>query len=239
MGVITYNGVASSTVGIVVEEPPVYVAPEKDYEAIHVPGRNGDILLDKKTYKNVSRKYKIAFGSDTVRFGRMAPAVSEWLHSTDGYARLSDDYEIDYYRMASYVDEVEIENLLDHAGRAEIEFDCKPQRFLVSGDSPLAFMTDSFTITNPTKFPSLPLLEIFASNVASVYINGEYVLGVQNASVEHIVVDCELQDAYLGQINMNQYIRVPKNFPTLAPGVNNVSVTGIDKIVITPRWWTL
>ena len=41
MGVITFNGITSSSVGVEVETFPNYVAPQKDYEVIHIPGRNG------------------------------------------------------------------------------------------------------------------------------------------------------------------------------------------------------
>ena len=62
MGVITFNGIASDKLDIQVEHPPGYETPKKDYEIVHVPGRNGDVYIDKGSYQNVSRTYDIAMG---------------------------------------------------------------------------------------------------------------------------------------------------------------------------------
>ena len=59
MGVIIYNGISSEEFAIQVEHPPGYETPEKDYEVTHIPGRNGDIYVDKGSYKNASRSYDI------------------------------------------------------------------------------------------------------------------------------------------------------------------------------------
>ena len=48
MGVIVFNGISSKDVGIEVETFPEYTIPEREYEAIHVPGRNGDVIIDNK-----------------------------------------------------------------------------------------------------------------------------------------------------------------------------------------------
>lgn len=72
MGVITFNSRLSSTFGIQVEQRPNYELPEKDYEIIHVPGKSGDILIDKGSYKNVDRIYNIAIGSKSREFYSMA-----------------------------------------------------------------------------------------------------------------------------------------------------------------------
>ncbi|MEY8515320.1 hypothetical protein AALC25_00060 [Lachnospiraceae bacterium 29-84] len=134
MGIIVFNGKSSKDYGIQVEHPPGYQTPARDYEMIHVPGRNGDILIDNGSFQNVDREYQIAVGSKGEDFTGMANKISEWLHSASGYARLEDSYEPEYYRMASCADGITVENLLRHAGRATLTFNCKPQRFLKSGE---------------------------------------------------------------------------------------------------------
>ena len=69
---------------------PGYETPEKDYEVTHIPGRNGDIYVDKGSYKNVSRSYDIAIGAENKDFTIMANFISEWLNSASGYAKLED-----------------------------------------------------------------------------------------------------------------------------------------------------
>ena len=46
MGIIIFNGVSSMDLHTLVQHPPEYAFPEKDCEATHVPGRNGDIIVD-------------------------------------------------------------------------------------------------------------------------------------------------------------------------------------------------
>lgn len=134
MGVIIFNGLSSKDYHIQVEHPPGYDIPEREFEAIHVPGRNGDILIGKNTYQNVTRSYEISFGSVKEKFPEMARRVSEWLHSTTTYARLEDSYEPEYFRLAVCSSGLSIENILFHGGRTTIEFNCKPQRFLKIGE---------------------------------------------------------------------------------------------------------
>ena len=154
MGVVLFNGVSSADYGIQVEHPPEYQTPARDYEVIHIPGRNGDLVIDSGSYQNVSRSYQIAIGDLEKDFTSMANAIAEWLNSASGYARLEDSYEPEYYRMAMFQDEITVENILQHAGRTTINFNCKPQRFLKSGETSLLISAPT-TLYNPTGFHSL------------------------------------------------------------------------------------
>ncbi len=134
MGIVIFDGRSSKNYGIQVEHPPGYQTPARDYEMVHIPGRNGDLLIDNGSYQNVSREYEIAVGSEDGDFTEMANRIAEWLYSTSGYARLEDSYEPGYYRMAACQEGITVENLEQHAGRAKVVFNCKPQRFLKSGE---------------------------------------------------------------------------------------------------------
>lgn len=140
MGVITYNGVSSDELGLVVEHYPNFKSPNRDIEYVHIPGRNGDLLYDHGSYQNVRREYEIAFVSDFKKPNReewykRVRLISQWLRSADGYAKLTDDYEPGYYSLASYEDGLDIENILMQAGRVKISFNCKPQRYLDDGNN--------------------------------------------------------------------------------------------------------
>ena len=160
MGVITFNNVSSSSFGLEVETFPTYDIPEKEYDVVHVPGRNGDLLIDNNTFSNVSRKYKVSVATQTMPFYQKLNGISEWLHSASGYSRLEDTYEPDFYRMACYREGINVENLLNEAGRATITFDCKPQKFLKSGEAAVEF-TQMGVITNPTAFASSPIIKVY------------------------------------------------------------------------------
>ena len=239
MGIIIFNGQSSEDYNVMVEHKPDYEHPEKDYDVIHVPGRNGDIIVDKGSWKNITRSYDIAFHSVHDKdFVYTASGVSQWLHAPSGYARLEDSYEPEYYRMAVYKESGSFTNILAEAGRATISFDCKPQRFLKSGEFVHKFIKET-CLKNPTAYDSLPKIIIYGSGSGVLTVNGS----VTNISSigNGMVIDSELQDAYHGTSNWNKYITLNNHkFPRLKPGENLISFSGgITSVEVIPRWWTL
>ena len=234
MGVIIFNNKSSADCRIQVAHPPGYAYPERDYTITHIPGRNGDIIQDNGCYKNVERTYEVSFDAPNEDFATYANAVSAWLHSTTGYARLEDSYEPNYYRMATYQESNIFENLYNKAGTATIVFECKPQRFLKTGDNTIAIQ-NSLTIMNPTGFEAYPLFKVTGTS-GVLTVNGN---SITFSSIDNFVMlDCELQDAYKENINKNSTIS--GTFPVLKPGSNTIRWTGgISSVTMKPRWWTI
>lgn len=239
MGVIIFNGLSSQDYHIQVEHPPGYDIPERDYESVHVPGRNGDIIMSKGSYKNVIRQYDISFGSMVKKFPEMARKVSEWLHSASNYARLEDSYEPDFYRLAFYTSSLEMENVLFHGGRATIEFNCKPQRFFKMGDKILKFTSQSGNVLmNPSTFTALPIITVYGSGQGVINING-YVVGISNID-GYITINCDIQDCYKGLTNKNNVVTLDQDFPKLDQKENKLSFSGgVTSVEVIPKWWVL
>ena len=234
MGVIIFNNKSSADCRIQVAHPPGYAYPERDYTITHIPGRNGDIIQDNGCYKNVERTYEVSFDAPNEDFATYANAVSAWLHSTTGYARLEDSYEPNYYRMATYQESNIFENLYNQAGTATIVFECKPQRFLKTGDNTITIQ-NGLTIMNPTGFEAYPLFKVTGTS-GVLTVNGN---SITFSSIDDFVMlDCELQDAYKETTNKNS--TVSGTFPVLKPGSNTISWTGdISSVTMKPRWWTI
>lgn len=234
MGVIIFNNKSSADCRIQVAHPPGYAYPERDYTITHIPGRNGDIIQDNGCYKNVERTYEVSFDVPNEDFATYANAVSAWLHSTTGYARLEDSYEPNYYRIATYQESNIFENLYNQAGTATIVFECKPQRFLKTGDNAITIQ-NSLTIMNPTGFEAYPLFKVTGTS-GVLTVNGN---SITFSSIDDFVMlDCELQDAYKENINKNSTIS--GTFPVLKTGSNTISWTGnISSVTMKPRWWTI
>lgn len=234
MGVIIFNNKSSADCRIQVAHPPGYAYPERDYTITHIPGRNGDIIQDNGCYKNVERTYEVSFDAPNEDFATYANAVSAWLHSTTGYARLEDSYEPNYYRMAVYQESNIFENLYNQAGTATIVFECKPQRFLKTGDN-IITIQNSLTIMNPTGFEAYPLFKVTGTS-GVLTVNGN---SITFSSIDgFVMLDCELQDAYKENINKNSTIS--GTFPVLKTGSNTISWTGdISSVTMKPRWWTI
>lgn len=239
MGLILFNGVPSQDYGIQVEHLPGYVTPERDYEIVHVPGRNGDVVVDKGSFKNVTRKYEVSLGSDDGTFVKLANDLSNWLYGVSGYSRLEDSYEPDFYRKAIYVDSTEITNIYGKAARAVITFECKPQRFLKSGEIKQKIINGS-VLNNPTKYDAKPLIYISGSGTVKLSI-GDYEITISKSGQWTMTIDCDLEDAYNGTTNMNPYLKLNNGvFPKIKMGENRVSYVGtVTSLEIAPNWWTL
>ena len=236
MGIVVFNGISSQDLHIQVQTEPSYDFPEKDYEVTHVPGRNGDIVIDQGSWQNVSRKYNLAMDAGKISYTEVASKLVQWLHSASGYARLEDSYEPDFYRMAMYKDSGSISNIFNKAGQIEVEFTCKPQRYFKSGEAADIFVASS-EYRNPTDFPAKPLIKIHGSGSGVVGI-GTYTVTI-NDIIDGMIVDSEQQDTYKDQINCNSKVSITE-YPKLVSGNNSISISGgVTSIEIIPRWWTL
>lgn len=234
---MSFNNISSRTMGLEVETFPDYVAPQKIYEVTHIPGRNGDLIRDTKTYENVPREYQVSIANGRASFSIKMASIVEWLHSASGYARLEDTYDPNVYRMAYFKDQLNIDNIFDEAGRATLKFVCKPQRYLKSGETPIMF-TSSGQIQNETINDARPLLNIVTDNTEGTISIGNYSFEVLAGSGTNIIMDCELEDAWYQAENKNNFIVLNGEYPRIEPGLQTISFTGgIVSVEVTPRWW--
>ena len=140
-GRVVFDGVDLVDFGVTLSGVGTFNAPERDVEYKPVPGRNGDIILDNGRYNNISVTYPVNI--ETHLPGKVR-ALSEFLMSHKGYFRLEDSYHPDEFRMAQFAGPIDINSTGRHNryGTTSLTFNCMPQRFLKSGELPVAF-TDS------------------------------------------------------------------------------------------------
>lgn len=234
MNYFTYAGTSSRIYGILIDSHTGYDAPDRDYETVEVPGRNGTLTVDNGRYQNADITYHCGIG---VGFHGKYNQFRAWLMSKTGYQRLEDTYHPDQYRMARVKSAPSPEYFgKGRAGTFDITFDCKPQRFLKSGETQQTF-SGSGSITNPTLYPALPLVRVYGTGTLTI---GSNTIVINSAS-SFTDLDSEIQDAYCGAINCNENITLRSgNFFELLPGSNALSMGGgISQVRITPRWWTL
>ena len=233
---ISWAGTNSDSLGVIVEHYPIRVLPERVQTATEIAGRNGALLMVDGNWQNYEQEYEVYISAEKRGLVRAARAVAEWLTAPVGYQRLEDSYEPDVYRMAFYEGGQDIESILNRFGRATISFNCKPQRFLKSGEATKTF-TAAGSLTNITKFDALPVITVYGSGAGTVTVGGITV--TLSAIDEYTVLDCELMDAFKGSVNKNPTVTATE-FPKLVPGVNTISFSGgVTSLEIIPRWWTI
>ena len=182
MNSIVFGGIDSSDYGIYISGEGVWNAPERDAETIQIPGRNGEYVLDKGNFKNIEVTYpafnqEASYNDFRTKVDNFRNAIS----SLKGYQRLTDSFHPDEYRMAAFIGGLEVKPVLynDKSMEMNITFNCKPQRFLTSGETEQT-VTSGATITNPTLFESHPLLLV--DGYGDININDE-VISIQQGAV--------------------------------------------------------
>lgn len=232
----TFDGVTSSSLSTYISGEGSFNAPERVYDMQIVPGRNGALAIDEGRFENVEITYPaFIFKQSGSDFETAVANLRSALMSRKGYKRLADTYHPDEFRMAIYKSGLEVSPVnINRAGEFELTFDCKPQRFLTSGET-VTTMTASGTITNPTQFDAKPLIVV--TGTGTLTVNGVAI----TISVSPTTIDCEAMEAYNGTTSRNSSITLtPNRFPVLSPGSNSITKTsGISKIEIQPRWWRI
>lgn len=226
----TLDGKSSVDFNTWIAKSNMFDGAEHDDEVVEVPGRNGALVFSNGRYRNFT-----ASVSCYVPHGMMhnVDGVRSWLSSKWGYVKYKEAYKPGEFRLVRYKGGFSLSSS-DRVGAAfDITFDCKPQRFLDSGEFPVNY-TASGTIYNPTEYEAHPLIRCYGMSGA-ISVGGVW-MGV-NACNAYIDIDCELMEAYEGDINRN--MNVSSEFPTLKPGANSVGFSGFSHIEITPRWWRI
>lgn len=135
----TFDNENSLDSGIYITGEAVFNAPERVVEMVNVPGRNGAIAIDEGRFENIAVTYPAGcFADNMTEFAEKVANFRNILASRFTYKRLEDTYYPDEFRMGLYRSGLEVDVVNQaRAGKFDIEFDCKPQRFLTSGEEPV------------------------------------------------------------------------------------------------------
>ena len=230
------DGVDARSVGIKLQRPVQFSEPVPDTEVIHVPGRNGDLTMFSGSYENrVGSADCYALGDGVTE---TVVGINNFLMGVQSYRKLTTSNDPNHYWMARVVNGARIDNRKDVLNPFEIEFDCKPQRYLVDGNYILSYALPSGEVMpNPTQFDAKPLISIYGSGEGQLIIAGETITISEIG--EYVTIDCDTMNAYNGPVNRNSSVTM-SGWPKLPPDTVSYEFSGgITRIEITPRWWTL
>lgn len=168
---LTIGGINSLDYGIYITGEGVYDAPNRAVEMVEIHGRNGALILDKGHFENIEIKYPCgSFGESGKTFEQRITEFKNAVLSLKGYQRLTDTYATDVYRLASCANGFEVAPVQGgKAGEFDLVFNCKPQRFLTSGET-LVTVANNGELTNPTQFDSQPVIQV--EGYGTVTFNG-------------------------------------------------------------------
>lgn len=236
-----YNGQKLSELGAVISENPHYALSVRELNFDSIPHKSGDIITDKKRFKNLSVTYKVTsvptFANITEQ--SFVNALSEWLLSSYEYGVLRDTYNIGYFRKAVVTSVTEPSVIVSGVVSAKVTFNCDPFLYSDTGAENISKSSANNAITmqlfNPEKWDSEPIIKIngsgnFSVSVGNVSFN---LTGVNN----YIIIDKPNEDVYDGGGSCNNKISALK-LPSFSPGQNNIVISGSSSfsVEITPNW---
>lgn len=193
----------------------------RDVETETIPGRNGALVYDNGAFLNVTQTYTIYIPNLNDR--TTARNVAAWLLShADTYYELWDDYEPDVYRLARYSGGLDVAAKLERYGSAQIQFDCKPQRFLASEDIVVypvvsGYLSSGAFIAGDTNDRRTGYIPVSAGDEVTVTITYEY--EPDDGTAELIFASYSATGGY-----SSYYLSGETNTPT-APGTTTYTYT--------------
>lgn len=200
MGILNYlefDDVKSSDFGMYISGEGTFNAPARRGEMISIPGRNGGLFMDEGVFDNIEVTYPaFNYESDLSTFRQKLAGLRNALNAKSGYRKLMDTFHPDEFRLGIFRDAFEVKPVMyNTASQFDVTFDCKPQRFLLSGEIPVVFNANGI-ITNPTLFSSSPLIKVTGNGTVAIGENGEYRF-IVSENTGTIWIDSDVMEAYL------------------------------------------
>lgn len=240
---IIFNGKDLRDFSVYCNGTDTYNAPEHEYETITIPGRNGEFKRDMKRFQQIVVPYNCWIATN---FDTNIKDLREYMLSVDGYAVLKDTYHPNTYRKAIFEGPIEVSPAMGLSfGSFTLSFNCKPERWLLSGDTAVTISSTGTTLTNETKYIARPTLKLIGHGTITV-TNGSWSYNITVAANDYENTEYTIDTERLIAIsssgaNMNQYVTPTDrdNWALLKPGNNIVNYTGFTSVKIIPRWWTI
>lgn len=232
------DGVNLREYGIELNQGNAFNAPKRVYTTVTIPGKNGTVILKNDYFENVEVEYECSIAPCRVgaQFREQLDGLRNYLLSRDGYVVIRDDYHPDEYRLGMYQGPFDVDvGARAMWGEMTLTFDCKPQRYLDSGDIDVVIQNGtSKSFKNPTHFAAKPLIESYG--LGEIIVNGVTI----TTHAEPIDIDFEEHRAYWGDVNQNGLIGLSDEWPVLDADQETTIVNNTDgNIIIRPRWWTI
>ena len=243
-----FDGKSSMDFGLYISGDQTFNGPEQNLSKVSIPGRSGDLLFNDNSYKNQDYSYNCFIAYD---LDHKARELRSWLLSRRGYRRLEDDYHPEEYRMAAFKGPIDFTVHLLTAGETTLTFDCKPQRYLKTGEAviPLGRYDTQVNVINPTYFDSKPIIRVGGNGSGTIKIVNEdakeQIITINNlaTTTDDVIIDSEIEQTYLESsytwFNSNVTFK-DLIYPYLSPGKKTITKTGNNIYInIIPRWYML
>lgn len=228
---LSVAGTLLSTFGVYQSGNKTFGSAEKDLEYIEIPGKSGDLVIDRNRFRNITREYDcFIVSTDEADFRTKIRNLADFLGSLRTYARIEDTYHPDEYVMGipEAVDPEVLENL--RGANFTLAFNCKPQRFIKTEPTTLSAAGNT-NLINPSRQIAKPLVTMTGAGVLTFGTQSITTVGTGKHTI-----DCELM-TMAGPNGENQNGNVVFNVDQIELPAGTTHVTSTVAATIDPRWW--
>jgi len=256
MSYFEFAGMNTASIpGLLIEAKNIHGLPERDVEKIHVPGRNGDVLIDYGSYQNATVTYQCAVTKyaalpELARLLTMGQQAGWGFTPWRGYQLLRDGWA-NTERLAVHSSQIPMEEVIaNRLLRFTVAFDCKPQKYYNRAAVVTRSGAGNLTLNRPVgATASTPRIEIIGSGTVTLGLEGHSItltglVTPPMSSGEYqwpsAVIDSEAMVCYrTSAAGIRTNIDIPQ-WPQFWQLVHTVSITGtVTRLSIFPRWWAI
>lgn len=226
---IEYNLKRATDIGIRVKDRINIPSPEFDIEEITIPGRDGILIRNKGTIKDISISINFTFLARKEKWNQKFRDARRWLlGNANKELRISDDPG--YYYKVKNVSVNTSERTAKTIGEFEAEFLCAGCQFLNEGTKEYSAEEVAY---NPY-YISKPVYKITGEGQCTLNVNGK----TMQANVgQNLNIDTERKIAYRkGGTIASTTVTGDYEDLYLKEGENKVSITKGFELKIIPKW---
>lgn len=211
-----WNGETFNSKGIIIEKTPVVPRANHSYEQYEIPGRDGFLTIDNKTYEPIPFSLECHFKEDVD-----INEIRAWL---DGYGTLQIDEEKEYTGYIS--NSIDFEKVLNFQ-KFIIQFILQPIAKSLETITNILYEAEEYdviskTFTSSTYTKTYPIIKITCTGDTTITINDKTFI-IYDADGTYLL-DCEAK--VITKNAINQASSMSGEFPYIKPGINDLSVNG-------------
>ncbi len=218
MEYFTFKGKSSATLGVLMSDEWVYAKAAQRYDTTEIDGRDGAILTP-TGFSLVERDVDC-----TLLNRKRLNDVMAWLNGSGTL-----EFE-GRYRKAYIYDEIDYTNLGVNRSSFSIPFIMEPFWYREDG---YALYENGSSVENNGNYDAVPLLQITGKGDGTVTLGGVTIQVYDLEESETLEIDClEMSE------NLPARVGIGFEYPRLAPGKNEVKITGdlTLKVKRKDRW---
>lgn len=224
---VSFAGKTAKENGLAVVQRPNIPAPQKRYEQITIPGRDGDLYISDGDVEDIKIPVEFNFIGQPEDWFEHFRQAKRWLTGR-GKLQLGDD--LDFFYKAKKVEIDTAERVCYEIGRFTATFTCDGYNYVERGT---AFYDVKDVLHNPY-YGCCPIYQITGEGACTLTVNGN----TMKANVgQNLTIDTDLMIAYREDgTMMNTKVEGDYRKLRLQEGDNTIQVTAGFGLKVAPNW---